>query len=119
MVNIVTDLTDGLRRLQKLSKDMSEIELREEILLLRELLTSARDEVMAKSATIAALEQEANDRRVGESCPICGTGRLKVVASSEHPDMPGIGVQERTLKCTNCNNTEKRIYDPEGILRTR
>ncbi len=55
MENITADLADGLRRLNRLNIDMSETELREEVLLLRELLISARKSALEMSGRIAAL----------------------------------------------------------------
>jgi hypothetical protein len=52
MANILTDLTEGVRRLQKFTKEMSELELKEEILNLKQLLLDVREELMAKDDQI-------------------------------------------------------------------
>jgi DNA repair exonuclease SbcCD ATPase subunit len=114
---MLTQLTEGIRRLQKLNKDMSELELKEEILNLRQLLMDAREELSARTDEIAQLKERIGVLTSGEACPICGEGRLKVSSSREHPEFGFAGVQERTLKCSNCAHTEKRLHDPNNIIK--
>ncbi len=50
-----------------------------------------------------------------EDCPICQTGKLKVVGVKPHPIFGDVGgLQVRTLKCDSqeCPHTEEREYDP-------
>jgi len=64
MANLLTELSDGVRRLQRLTKDVSELELKEEILSLRHLLLDIKQELMDKDDRIrqleASLDKQAN-----------------------------------------------------------
>lgn len=117
MVNIITDLSEGIKRLQKLNKDMSEIELKEEILKLRELLMDAKEELLSARERQVELESKVNALTSGEKCPICDEGVLKVVSSRPHEHFAFAGVQTRIMKCTSCDHTEDRMHDPNGITK--
>lgn len=117
MANILSDLTDGIRRLQKLNKDMSELELKEEILNLRQLLMDAKEAVLNKEEEVRALTEKMKDLTSGETCPICRNGTLQVTASRPHEHFAFAGVQTRVMKCTSCSHTEDRMHDPSGITK--
>jgi hypothetical protein len=78
-------------------------------------LKALPDQVEKLQQRIDALEAELNKRPTPEACPICGVGTLKVTNVKPHPVMGDLGIQERTLKCTNqaCAHTEKRMHDPK------
>lgn len=82
-------------------------------------LSDARETIHEKDLKIKELEDKIKAFMSGEVCPICETGRLKIVASIEHPQFGFAGVQERTLKCTNCNHSEKHLHDPSGVTQGR
>jgi hypothetical protein len=46
MANLVSDLADGIKKLQQLSKDLSDIAFQEQILGLRSLLVEAQSELL-------------------------------------------------------------------------
>ncbi|RHZ98845.1 hypothetical protein D1114_01805 [Cereibacter sphaeroides] len=110
---MLTDLADGIRRLQKLNKDMSELELREEALNLRQLLVDAREALSAKDTEIQALKDKIDRIESGDACPLCRAGRLSITAINEHPVFGVFGHQEHTLKCSKCGHTETRKVDPK------
>lgn len=112
MSNILSDLADGMKRLQGLKKDLSELDLREEIIETRELLMNARAELLERDETIAELRRNIEELKSGETCVICGEGQMKVIASGPHPIWGVHGKLEHTLKCTACGHTEKLKYDP-------
>lgn len=85
------------------------LELKEEILNLRQLLMDAKEKIGELEDRITALTS-------GESCAICSEGRLKVASSKEHPQFGFAGVLERTLKCDQCGHIEKRMHDPNKII---
>lgn len=117
MGNILTDLADGVRRLQKIKAEMSAVELREEILALRELLASIRETALAKDEEIADLRQKLKVATSGEGCPICREGELRVVTSRPHEHFAFAGLQTRVLECTACKHREERMHDPSGITK--
>jgi len=82
-------------------------------------LSDAREVIQEKDRKIKELEDKIVTLTSGEACPICGEGRLKVIASHEHPHFGFAGVQERTLKCDKCEHREKRLHDPNGLTKRR
>lgn len=112
MSNILSDLADGMKRLQGLKKDLSELDLREEIIETRELLMNARAELLERDETIAELRRTIESMKSGEACVICREGQMKVVSSSPHPIFGELGKLEHTLKCNSCGHQEKLMFDP-------
>lgn len=82
-------------------------------------LSDARETIQEKERKIRELEDKIAILTSGEACPICRTGRMRVVSSVEHPHFGFAGVQERTLKCTDCNHSEKHLHDPSGVTKGR
>lgn len=82
-------------------------------------LSDARETIHTKDQKIRELEERTATLTSGEACPLCGDGRLKVVASRAHPHFGFAGVQERTLKCDKCGHAETRRFDPEGRIKGR
>jgi len=81
-------------------------------------LSDAREAIHEKDQKIKRLEDKIAALVSGETCPICNEGRMKVVASREHPHFGFAGVQERTLKCDKCGHSEKRLHDPDGRTKS-
>jgi hypothetical protein len=82
-------------------------------------LSDAREAIHDKEKKIRELEEKISTLTSGESCPICGEGRMKISASHEHPHFGFAGVQERTLKCEKCGHVEKRMFDPNGVTKRK
>jgi hypothetical protein len=80
-------------------------------------LSDAREAIHDKDKKIRELEEKISTLNSGESCPICGEGRMKIAPSREHPHFGFAGVQERSLKCEKCGHAEKRIFDPTGATK--
>lgn len=80
-------------------------------------LSDAHDTIRDKERKIKEFEDKIVTLTSGEFCPICESGRMKVVESVEHPDFGFAGVHERTLKCTDCNHSEKRLHDPNHATK--
>ena len=112
MSNILSDLADGMKRLQGLKKDLSELDLREEIIETRELLMNARAELLERDETIAELRRTIESMKSGEACVICREGQMKVVSSKPHPTFGALGKLEHTLKCSSCGHQEQLMFDP-------
>lgn len=117
MASGIATLADGIRRLQTLNKEISEVALKEEILELRMMLMDVREELLEKTERIGELEEQLRLVKAGESCPICETGHLKVISSRPHEHFAFAGVQTRTLKCTECSHSENRMHAPSGITK--
>jgi len=82
-------------------------------------LSDARETIHDRDRKIKDLENQIAALNAGEACPLCGGGRMKTVASTKHPHFGFAGVQERTVKCTNCGHTEQHLHDPQGITKQR
>lgn len=82
-------------------------------------LSDAREEIHSRDQRIRELEEQITALNSGEACPLCDSGRLKVVASKPHPSFAFAGVQERTVKCTECGHSEQRFHDPENVAGRR
>ena len=78
-------------------------------------LSDAKLALHEKDAQIQKLKTQIEALQSGESCAICGAGKLKVTASRPHPQFGVFGHQERTLACQNpdCGHTEKRKFIPK------
>ncbi len=95
------------------------LELQESAFEARSALLEAKENALAKDEVIAALRQKLNAATSGEACPLCEIGVLKTKSVTPHPDMPGIGVELKQMKCDspNCGHTTSRIHDPNGMLK--
>lgn len=82
-------------------------------------LSDAREVIHDRDGEIKRLQDRISVLTSGEACPICTEGRMKVTASRSHPDFGFAGVQERTIKCDNCDHSENRLVDPTGVTKTR
>ena len=80
-------------------------------------LSDARETIHERDRRITELEEKIARILSGDTCPICNTGRLKVISVHSHPLLGPAGVQEKTLKCDNCPHREMRIHDPDGRLK--
>ncbi|MGY2906561.1 hypothetical protein [Bradyrhizobium sp. URHC0002] len=80
-------------------------------------LSDARETIHDRDKKIKELEEKISTLTSGESCPICGDGRMKIASSRPHPHFAFAGVQERTLKCEKCPHTETRMFDPNGVTK--
>jgi hypothetical protein len=89
------------------------IKLLEQVPIWKRLIQIVK-EVEDLKTRVAALEAARGKPPGVATCPICGTGDLKVVSSRQDPTFGVFGVQERTLKCSTpgCDHTEKRQFDP-------
>lgn len=97
MASILTDLADGVRRLQKIKTDMSELELREEILALRELLATIRESLLEKDEQIRSLEE----RMKKQSTTVEITGFRYDVVDEKPVGLP---------YCPTCEVREGKLY---------
>jgi len=81
-------------------------------------LKSLPDEVDALKTRIGNLEAALKNGALGESCPLCETGRLKIKAVRPHDTFGDMGLQERKMQCDNpaCGHTESRMHDPSGRI---
>jgi hypothetical protein len=71
--------------------------------------------IEALEKKVAALEaklEQGAQKPVGEVCPICEVGTLKVVEVVRDLIFGDMGVQQRMLKCTNCAHSEIRQHRP-------
>lgn len=75
-------------------------------------LSDARETIHAKDKAIRELQDKIAALKSGDMCPICGEGRMKIIASAPHPDFGFAGLQVRTLKCEKCSHSEQHNYDP-------
>ena len=95
------------------------LELQESAYEARAALLDAKEAVLAKDAEIAELKRKLEAAKSGESCPVCGEGRLKTERVVPHPTFGDLGVQEKHLSCENpeCKHSEQRMYDPMGLVK--
>ena len=114
-----------VKQLRELDGALNQVELKEKLLALQETafdaraaLLNAKETCLAKDEEISALKSQLKSATSGDTCPVCGEGRLKTERVSEHPIMGDAGIQQKHLKCDNssCSHSELRTYDPAGIL---
>lgn len=82
-------------------------------------LSDAQIVIHEREQQIKKLEDQIAALTSGEACPICNTGKLKVISVHAHPTLGPVGVQEKTLKCDNCTHQERRMIEPEGRSKHR
>lgn len=80
-------------------------------------LSDAHETIRERDRKIKELEDKITSLTSGEACPICDIGRMKVVSSVAHPQFGFAGVQQRTLRCIECNHSEKHLHDPRGVTK--
>ncbi|WP_166298290.1 hypothetical protein [Bradyrhizobium sp. 2S1] len=111
-----------VKQLREIEKGVSEGELKSamadlygKVAELRMALTDAREEIHEKDKQIKALKDQIAAHTSGHACPICGEGRMKVIASTKDPVFGRVaGVQLRTLKCDKCGHSEQHQHDPQA-----
>lgn len=92
-------------------------ELYESLADVKMALSDARVTLRDRDQEIRSLQEKITALQSGEVCPLCEKGRLKVIASKPHPHFGIFGGQERTVKCTECEHTETREYNPKTAGR--
>jgi chromosome segregation ATPase len=119
-LDIVKSLRDIERDLDSASYKSQMAELYSALADVKIALSDAQTTLHEKDQKIRSLEETIESMKSGESCPLCETGRLKVVQSKSHPHFGFAGVQERTLKCQNpaCGHSEIRLHDPDNRTGT-
>lgn len=119
-LNVTKELVSINHEFDKAELKLKAAGLMEALATVKAALVDAKEDLQAKDQKIRELEAIIETLKLGESCPICGTGRMKVTASKAHPHFAFAGVQERTLTCQNpeCKHTEKRMHDPDNRTRT-
>ena len=117
-VSLLKQLRDLDRALDEAAFKAKLIELQEMVLDARTSLLEAKEALLTKEERIRELERLVVELKSGETCPVCQNGTLKTRSVKAHPTFGEVGVQEKTLVCSNpeCGHTEKRIHDPSGIL---
>ncbi|CDX53487.1 hypothetical protein MPL1032_180011 [Mesorhizobium plurifarium] len=113
-VKIAKDLRDIERDLDSASYKAKMAELYSSLADIKMALSDAKEALHEKDGQIKGLRDQIQALQSGETCPLCSTGKLKVIASRLHPQFGVLGHQERTLKCQNaeCGHTEKRKVVP-------
>ncbi|WP_322894130.1 MULTISPECIES: hypothetical protein [unclassified Yoonia] len=117
-----------IKQLRELDGASNQIELKEKLLTLQEAafeartaLLDAKEACLTKDKEIADLKSKLKAATSGDVCPVCQEGNLKTERILPHPEMGGVGIQEKHLKCDNidCAHAEKRTHDPSNILGKR
>lgn len=140
MASVLSDIADGMKRLQKINKDLSEIELREAIVEQRELLLTAREEINSLREEISRLEGDLADEKkkqeqVSKTTEVSGFKYDTVDgAPIGLPYCPTCEVKESGKlyrlkktnayysKCPNCNNSYNvgeggRVHEDTPAIR--
>lgn len=119
-IGIAKELRDLEKNLDSATYKAQIAELYSSLADVKMALTDAQTALHDKDRQIRELTSKIEDMRAGETCPICGKGRMKVVASRPHPHFSFAGVQERSIKCQNpeCGHTEDRLFDPDNRTGT-
>jgi len=79
-------------------------------------LSDAKLTLNSKEGEISELKLKITALMSGDMCPLCSSGRMKIIASVPHPIFGVHGHMQRTLKCQNvdCGHSENRKYNPNG-----
>jgi len=126
-LDIITALT-AVGQAIKITKDLREIdrgldtatykakmaELYENLSDVKMALTDARETIHDREKEIKNLKGKIEEITSGDVCPLCMSGRMKIIHVKPHGHFAFAGVQERTHKCQNpnCNHSETRVFDP-------
>lgn len=123
----VSQALDITKKLKEIGKQYDEATFKMQIADLMAKLTDlkisfseAKESILERDERIRELKREIASLKMGEICPICKTGNMEVTSSRAHPELGIVGVQEQTVTCTNseCNHSEKRVHDPNNILKS-
>lgn len=118
-LGIVKDLREIDRSVDEAGFKLKLAELTEALADARIALSDAKGEIAEKNSEIRLLKDALASAKLGETCPICNDGNLKVSSVTPHRQLGAVGVQERKLRCDNesCRHTEARLHDPNGMLK--
>ena len=111
-LELVRGLRDGERGLDRGELKAAVAELYEKLADVKMALVASRHDLQTKDQTIRDLEGRIETLMSGGACPICQEGWLKVMAVRPHPVFGLHGLEEHTLKCSNCDHAELRKHDP-------
>ena len=84
--NVLRDLADGVKRLSEIKQELSELDFKERIIELRELLNSAREEILelgevnSKLKIMLADLQRKFERKTSLAKSMVSNTKLKVVS---------------------------------------
>ena len=112
-IGIVKQLRDLDRDFDKAAAKAQMAELYSNLADVKMALTDARHELQSKSAHIRELEKQIEDLGAGERCPVCTTGRIKVVSTRAHPHFGTFGHELHKVQC----QTEGCGYQAERHIR--
>lgn len=113
-IKIAKDLREIERDMDSASYKAKAADLYSNLADLKMALTDAKEELHEKDTVIKKLQAEIDTLKSGETCPLCGVGRLQVTASRADPTFGVFGHQQRTLTCQNaeCGHSEMRKIVP-------
>ena len=114
-INIAKSLRDLEKGLDSATYKAQIAELYSALADVKMALTDTQTALHDKDQKIRALESAIEDMKAGETCPICGTGRMKLTSARPHPQFGVFGHEERAYECTNpeCNHTAERKHIPK------
>lgn len=94
------------------------LELQENAFEARAALLDAKEASLEKDEIISELKIKLKAATSGDACPLCRTGSLMTTKVVPHRKFGDMGIQEKFLSYENpqCSHTEKRMYDPTGLL---
>ncbi|MBZ9710475.1 hypothetical protein LB543_27635 [Mesorhizobium sp. ESP7-2] len=118
-IGVVKDLRDIDKGFDKAALKAQMADLYGSLADVKIALSDAQITIHDREQQIKKLEDQIATLTSGEGCPICNTGKLKVVSVHAHPILGPAGVQEKTLKCDNCTHLERRIIEPDGRSKRR
>lgn len=118
-IGIIKQLRDLDKALDEAIFKSKLLELQEAVFDAKSALLDAKQNILEKDERIAELEGSLKSAESGDKCPVCRNGTLQVKAVRPHPSMGDAGIQERDLQCSNaeCQHSERRVFDPMGILK--
>lgn len=113
-LGLVKDLRAIDRSVDEAAFKLKIAELLEALADAKIALSEAKAALAEKDGQIIDLRKQIDTMTSGENCPICSSGRMKVVKSVRDPAFGVFGVQQRTLECDNsdCGHSETRQFDP-------
>ncbi|MGG7577359.1 hypothetical protein [Rhizobium sp. Nf11,1] len=113
-VKLVKDLRDLERGLDAASYKSKMADLYGNLADIKMALSDAKEALHEKEAEIKKLKDDIRALKSGETCPLCQTGKMKVIAVVDDPLFGVFGAKQHTLLCQNadCAHRETRQIDP-------
>jgi hypothetical protein len=120
-ISALSKAMEGIRALREIDREFDQAALKSEMADIygaladaKIALSDSRELLHEKDEEIARLNKIIEAQSSGEACPMCGAGRMKMIAEVPDPVFGDMGVLQQTFQCQEpeCGHERKIQHDP-------